>query len=328
MIAAVLALTLGTGCDVTNPGPVADEYLVLPAAQQGFVNGAKERLTRSVGWLSYNTALMSREIFPGGQTGSYGHDIIMQAGSPRWSESGPNSSYPNSQQARWIAEEALRRFAAVGNVTPALMFQAYTWAGYANRVLGENWCEAVMDGGPIEPGTKYLERAEKHFTDALAIAPTANDRLAALAGRAQVRVLRENWKGAVEDAQQITSNTFRFDIEMDISRGANVSQRNHLYFGAASIPYRSYSVKFTYFEQYYTDTGDPRTPWITYTAANDRLCVGSLQGYGRVPCLRQWKYKSEDDDIRLASGREMRLIEAEALLVEGKGPEAMAKINA
>ena len=139
----------------------------------------------------------------------------------------------------------------------------------------------------------------------------------------------KDWTGAVADAAQIP-DAFQFDIEMDISAGGNTNQRNHLYFAAASIPYRSYSVKHTFFEQYYTDTGDPRTPWTTYTLASDNNCVGSLQGYagGKVPCLRQRKYVTEDDDIRLASGREMRLIEAEALLVGGNIGGAMAKINA
>jgi starch-binding outer membrane protein, SusD/RagB family len=323
--AAVLTVALGTGCEVTNPGPVQDEFLDLPDSQLGLVNGAQERLTRAVGWLSYNTALVAREIFPGGQTGSYGHDVDHQAGSHAWSSSGPNASYPNAQQARWIAEEAVRRFTKVGDVDPVLMFQAYNWAGYANRVLGENWCEAVLDGGPLEPGSKYFERAEQHFTDAIAIAPNTHSKLAAHAGRAQVRMWLEDWVGAVSDAAEVPDD-FVFNLEMDFT-GGNTNQRNHLYFAAASSPYRSYSVRFTFFDAYYTETGDPRTPWIKYTIASDSLCVGSLQGYGRVPCLRQWKYKSENDDIRLASGREMRLIEAEALLVQGNITAALEKIN-
>ncbi len=327
LVAATLAVTLVTACEVTNPGPVQDEFLSLPASQQGFVNGAKERLTRSIGWMSYSTGLISREIFPGGQTGSYGHSVTNQAGSHVWSSSGPNGEYNLTQQARWVAEEAIRRFTEVGDVSPAIMFQAFNWAGYANRVLGENYCESVIDGGPLEAGSKYFERAEKHFTDAIAIAPTNNDKLAAYAGRAQVRVWLKKWAEAVSDAGQVPDN-FEFNIEMDITVGGNTAQRNHLYFGAASAPYRSYSVKFTFFEDYYNQTGDPRTPWVKYAAANDNLCVGSLQGLGRVPCLRMWKYQSEDDDIRLASGREMRLIEAEALLAQGGNiTGALARIN-
>ena len=326
-VLALLAGGLLAGCDVTNPGPVADDFLTLPAAQQGFVNGAAERLTRAVGWTSYSTALVAREIFPGGQTGAYGHSVQHQAGSHSWSSSGPNGEYNLSQQARWVAEEALRRFSETEEEVPAaLVAQAYLWAGYANRVLGENWCEAVIDGGDLVPGVAYFERAEDHFSAALAGASNAQQRLAALAGRAQVRVWLEDWAGAVADAAQVP-NEFTFSAEMDMSTGANAAQRNHVAFATMSKPYRSFTVRFTFFDEYYTQTGDPRTRWGTYALASDRLCVGSLQGLGRVPCTQQLKYTTEDDNIRLASGREMRLIEAEALLVQGNITGALNLIN-
>lgn len=326
VVAGVLCVVAAAGCEVTNPGPVQDEFLSLPASQQGFVNGAKERLNQSVGWVSYSTALIAREIFPGGQTGSYGHTIQQQAGSHVFNSSGPNGEYNDSQQARWIAEEAIRRFTELGNVDKAILFQAYNWAGYANRVLGENWCESVIDGGPLEPGSKYFERAAGHFTNALANATTAAERNAAYAGRAQARVWLKDWAGASADAA-LVPDSYNFLLEMDVSVGGDTDNRNHLYFASNSSPYRSYTVRFTNMDQYYTTSGDPRAAWKKYTLVTDTLCVGSLQGLGRVPCTKQNKYKSEDDDMRLASGREMRLIEAEALLVAGNIAGAMAKIN-
>jgi hypothetical protein len=107
--AAALGVVLAAGCEVTNPGPVADEAVTIEAAQQGFVNGAKERLVRALGQGAYSTAFIARELFPGGTTGSYGQGVPIQAGSIPWDDSGNNSLYPNLQQARWIAEEALRR---------------------------------------------------------------------------------------------------------------------------------------------------------------------------------------------------------------------------
>jgi hypothetical protein len=331
--AAVLGMVLAAGCEVTNPGPVADEAVTLEASQQGFVNGAKERLVRALGQGAYSTSFIARELFPGGTTGSYGQGVSIQAGSIPWDDSGNNDLYDNLQQARWIAEEAVRRLATSNpKGTPQLMTEAYVWAGFANRMLGDDYCEAVIDGGALQPGSTYHVRAEKHFTDAIAAAPnTARGntfKLAAYAGRAQVRLSQKNWAGASADAAMVTDLNWRFDLQMDFQTGANASQRNHLYFGAASTPYRSFSVKHTYYEQYYTDTGDPRTPWITYQLASDNLCVGSLQGYGRVPCLRPWKYKTENDPMRLASGREMRLIEAEVILAQnGTIANAMQRIN-
>jgi hypothetical protein len=322
-LAAALCVLLGTGCEVTNPGPVDDAYIALPASQSAFVNGAQNRLTQGLGNLAYSVALPAREIFPGGQTGNYGHSVAQQAGAFTWSESG---QYATIQQARWIAEEAIRKFKELGNATPANMVMAYLWAGYSNRVLGENWCDAVFDGGPIEPGSAYMKRAEEHFTNAISIAPDNNTRMAALAGRAQVRMWQENWTGAVADAGLVPSS-YVFWLEQDFSKSGNGNTRNHIYWAAASMAYRSYTVRFTYYDQYYTDTGDPRTPWRDYSFVPAVYCTASLVGFGQVPCTQQLKYKTQDDDIRLASGKEMRLIEAEALLVAGNYPAAMAKIN-
>jgi hypothetical protein len=328
LAAVLVSAVLAAGCEVVNPGPVADEYMTLPASQQGFVNGAMERLTRTVGNTAYTTALAAREIFPGGQTGSYGHDISAQAGNfGNWSASG---QYGTAQQARWVAEEAIRQFEARGDVSKDILTQAYLWAGYANRVLGDGWCFAIFDGGPLEPdGSKaYHKRAEAQFTKALASAVNDNQKFAALAGRAQARLWLEDFDGAIADARQVP-NTFNWMLEMDFSKGGNTAQRNHIMWANANAPYRSWTVTFTYYHTYFTETGDPRTPWADFPATSDRLCVGSLSGYGRVPCTQQRKYLSEDDDMRIAGGAEMRLLEAEALLAKSDAnwPQAMTLIN-
>ena len=88
-----------------------------------------------------------------------------------------NDHWQQASRARWIAEETVRRLIAAGPPEPGevltlaqyntLMMQAYVYAGYANRVLGENMCEAVIDGGPIEPNAVFFTRAEAAFTAAL-----------------------------------------------------------------------------------------------------------------------------------------------------------------
>jgi hypothetical protein len=63
---------------------------------------------------------------------------------------------------------------------------------------------------------------------------------------------------------------------------------------------------------------------------NHSVAVGSLSGFGQVPYIPQRKYASRDDDINLATGWEMRLVEAEAIL-QGAGSgsfnDAMTLIN-
>src|SRR5688572_14460222 len=180
--AAAVGAALASGCEVTNPGPVSDEYIALPASQAGLVNGAWERLNSVVGNGAYNEALPAREIFPGGQTGSYGQSASRQAGN--MGNSNASGPYNEGQQARWIAEEAIRQFEARGDVPATIMVKAYLAAGFANRVNGDYFCFAVIDGGPLLPGKHYWERAEGHFTKALAIATDVESKNAALAGRA------------------------------------------------------------------------------------------------------------------------------------------------
>jgi hypothetical protein len=286
VIPAALLMGLLAGCEVVNPGPVDDEYISLPASQAGLVNGSWERMNRVVGLSAKDEALPTREIFPGGQTGNYGWDVSRQAGNMGgWTASGP---YNNAQQARWIAEEAVRQFEKRGDVTPDMMFKAYLAAGYANRVNGDYFCWGVIDSGPLVPGKHYFERAEGHFTKALAIAPDAAARHKALAGRAQARLALENWAGALADAREVP-NDFVLWLEMDVR---DTGQRNHVFFGNADNPYRGWTVNYTYYHTYYTQTGDPRTPWRDFVAPTSRTCVGALLGFGAVPCTQQQKYKA------------------------------------
>jgi hypothetical protein len=323
-LGAAAAAALTAGCEVTNPGPVDDAYISLPASQAGFVNGSWERLNRVIGNGAYNEALPAREIFPGGQTGSYGQSASRQAGN--MGNSNAAGPYNEAQQARWIAEEAIRQFEARGDVPNTIMIKAYLAAGFANRVNGDYFCFAVIDGGPLLPGKHYWERAEGHFTKALAIAPDVDSKNAALAGRAQARLALANYAGAAADAALVPT-TFVYWLDMDFSKGGNTNTRNHVFWANSSTPYRSWTVNFTNYHQYYADTGDPRTPWTEFALAAERTCNAALTGYGAVPCTRQMKYQTQDDDIRLASGNEMRLIEAEALLRQNNHVGAMAKIN-
>jgi starch-binding outer membrane protein, SusD/RagB family len=325
----VLAAALVSACEVTNPGPVAEEYLTLPTSQQGFINGAEERLARAVDGNAWRSGAVAREFFPGGQTGSGGLSVYEQAGQILYNGAG---QYSSAQQARWIAEEAGRQFEKAGNVSPDILFQALMWAGYANRFLGENFCESVIDGGPLKPGSEYFKRSEEAFTKALALNVTAVKKQTAYAGRAQARLWLENFDGAAADAGQVPQ-AFQQVVRMNFTTSGNADQRNQMYWNSEGT-YRSYTIRYTFYDQYYTDTGDPRTPWQTY--AKYAFCTFSLQGFpaqpggtaGQVPCTQQLKFTSQDSPHVIADGGEMRLIEAEVLLQKGDWQGALAKINA
>src|SRR5205085_825173 len=129
------------------------------------------RLSQAIGYTGIHSAYAAREVFPTGQCcGGPSASPLQQAGHfvPEANPGASAQPWDLGQQARWIAEDAVRRFVRVGNVVPDILAQAYLWAGYANRLLGENMCDAVFDGGPAEPNIKYFARADSEFTQAIA----------------------------------------------------------------------------------------------------------------------------------------------------------------
>jgi hypothetical protein len=319
-MAAALGLTLLTACEVQNPGRVQDEFLADPGAQQGLVTGSIRRLAELVTWQAYTTAMLSQEIFPGGQTGAGGHNVATQGG---YVQPGSYGDYfDDAQQARFIAEEAIRRFTEVG-APDDILYQAYLWAGYAYRALGENWCQAVLHGSALQPGSVYFEAAVEDFTAALGLAATDDERYAALAGRASAQGWLGDWAAAATDASAVPDD-FAFMLELDQTGGTDY--HNWLYWANANSPYRAYTIWNTWYEGQYTATGDPRIAWTD--DPEEPFANAALSGYGPVPWTNQLKYTSRDQDMRLSSGWEMRLIEAEAILQQGGDlGDALALIN-
>ncbi len=328
-IVTVLGLSLGmAGCDVTNPGPVQDEFLDDETTHTGLVRGAERSLLIGAMRIFFASATVTREVFPGGDTNS--HSPRIQAGALPSNEM--DEYWDDTQQARFIAEDALRRFNKEGvtasNVNRA---QAMLWAGYASKLLGENFCQIVIDGGSAEDRDVALQRAENHFTDAIAAAANAQQLQAAHAGRAQTRIERGDWAGALQDAAQVDTD-FVYGIEAD---PAFVETRNFIAFANLNENYRQYTYHYTYFYDdlgsgfgtgYYTATGDER---VTYTTDPDfPVANASLPGFGNVP----WSFDPDfglSDPVILSSGSEMRLYEAEAILLNDPGSyqDAMDLIN-
>jgi hypothetical protein len=131
-----------------------------------------------------------------------------------------------------------------------------------------------------------------------------------------------DWSAAAADAAAVPDG-FAYAIPMDDTESGLY---NDLY-EANSGTFRSYTVRFTWFYDYYTETGDPRVAWGV--DPDFAVAVGSLSGFpgGQVPYNPQRKYTTRTDDINLASGWEMRLIEAEAKLSSGDWEGAMTLIN-
>lgn len=322
----VIPALLG-GCDyfdVINPGPVDDDVLNDPTAHMALVNGAALALSDAVNTTSFTTGAITREIFPGGSTGVFGITPQQQQGVLLYDDG--HTNWTSHQRARAMAENGYARFAENIAPDPILGYEPAgriaLWAGYAYRVLGENWCAITIDGGPALPSSDALTRAEQWFTTALEIGTNLNNaqiRHAALAGRAQVRVGLGNWTGAVADAEAVPIG-FTFSLTYNnLSR----EQGNYVYWAGSNNPFRSYTVWRTPYESYYQETGDPRVAWTDTGMTGD----AAVMDLGRVPFYRQEKYTDEESPIRLASGREMRLIVAESLLRDGDHTGALEIIN-
>lgn len=329
-LAVMLAATAGAcDYDVTNPGPTPDEVLDQPEAHQAVANGAARLLSSGLNFVAYTTAGVTREVFPAGSTSAFGISASQQVGILRYDDEHVN--WTDLQSSRFVAESGFERFeknppsGGIVGYRPAA--EAALWAGYANRVLGENWCEAVIDGGGIQPRTVFLTRAEERFTKAIEVAGStaslANVALAARAGRASVRVHLGNWEGAVADASGVPTSFVWQAQYHDTEQG----HYNRVYFAAANRPYRAHTVWNTVYEQYFTDTQDPRTPWALLTGFPLGDAALGFMGNQRATFYQQRKYAMEADDINLSSGREMRLIEAEKLLRDGNWQQALTIVN-
>jgi hypothetical protein len=321
-----VALLSACELEVSNPGPIQADALEDPKALTAVVNGAGRDLAEALNWVAYTGGAAAREIFPAGSTGSFGITPRQQAG--KLVDDDDDTHWNFSQRARWTAEDAVarvKRVAATTTTTNATLAQGLIWAGYANRLLGENFCDGVINGGPAQPYTVYLERAEANFTEAITVATAANNAnltSAATAGRASVRLLRNNLTGAAADAAAI-ANTFVYRMPYFTT---DLDQYNRIYWASANQPYRAHTVWNTFYDTYRKTTRDPRVPFdSSATVLVGDAAVGNL---GQVRWYFQTKYPGQTSPINLATGWEMRLIEGEAKLVAGDVPGAMTLLNA
>jgi hypothetical protein len=305
--------------DVSQPGRAEDQTLDDPAAYPPLVAGMSQRLSHALWQTAFITAETSREYIEGGRIFT---TKLTSVPGTLTREAGGTVPFANAVQARWVAEDGIRRFRA--NIADAekspLLAQALVHAGFANRLLGETHCESVFDAGAAGSSNIYFERALKHFTEAIAVATAAGRAdlaTAALAGRASVKVGLKDWSGAAADAANIPL-AFKYQAKYTATE---LDQYNILYWANANSPFRTFSVVGTYFEGYFRDTGDPRVAWGT----DPKTPNAELSS---VKWLFPQKYRAVTDPINLVTGREARLIEAEASLRSGQTADALARINA
>jgi starch-binding outer membrane protein, SusD/RagB family len=318
----VLGLGMLISCnffDVSNPGPIADENLDSPAAMPGLVTGMSFDLSRAVNVAAQALPVIGDELYHGG---SYTPEGLFNRGIIRAEDA--NGLWGGIQRARWVAESGIERMKTVlGEAfgTNPLSARAYIYAGLANRLAGENLCEAVIDGGPAEDFKVYFTRAEADFTQAITIANTLTGSIkdsllrVSYGGRASVRAAQGKWSEAAADAALVpTSYVFVAPFSTNTT-----AENNELV--TETTDRFEYTVYNSQWAQVFKD---PRVPWDTVKAANGAIRVGQD---GRTPFFQQKKYTTKGSDVPMVKGTEMLLIRAEAALRNNDVPGAMTLIN-
>ncbi len=322
-LAAGLVLA-STACDteVVNPGRVQESFLLEPAAQEAIVKGIGRAMAEAQNWVGYTGAAITREIHPSGSTGSFGIQVEWQNGDLDYETI--NTHWNTSQRARWWGGDGIAKITETGTDDQSLLAEANLWSGYAYRLLGENFCESVIDGQAAGHRSVYMDRAMERFTQAANLG-TGDMARAAVAARASVKAFMGDWAGATADAATVPDD-FVWHLPYYATEGD--ATRNRIQWASQAEPYKAHTVKFTKYETYGLSNenpdGDPRVPFRVTDETGD----AAVQCCGQVPWWPQTKYEDSGSDIPLSKGAEMRLIEAEAMLVAGDWQGAMSKINA
>ena len=290
------------GCDVENPGPIAEDSLNSPQAVPGIVVGMSSDFSLAYRVSTYWGSLWSDDLT---HTGTYSAPTVFSTGEINSEDVDP--WWGPSQRARWVAENGIERLQEIlgdefsENENAA---KAYLYAGYSNRNLGENACYAVIDGGGQQDHTVFFERAEQHFTDAISLGENIGNtdiRNAGYAGRASVRAAMGEWSDAAADAEEVPLD-YRFEAVYSLN-----SSRENNNWPPETLIRAEYGVYGTQWE----GSDDPRLPQeVMYTADGDTATASN----GRTPWIAPKKYETEADNIALSKGTEMLLIQAEAEL--------------
>lgn len=336
-------LVLATGlafsaCElnVSNPGMIEADDLNNPKALSALVAGVERDYAYAAiqpgggGILNAGAMLTDELVHNGTWVGLRGLSDGMSKDD--WVEA--QSRWAESSQARWVAEKAVERVTAFSgqegvkeDAVQKGLARVNMWAGHANRLLGDSFCNAVIDGGPVEDHTVFYTRALDRFGDAIALAQQVGEddlRLSAIGGRAFVRMMQGDWTGAVADANQVPTS---FVFEQIHSETSGVSNQ-FFWWGFRRNETTVWGTPFEAWGLNTSDpgsTGDPRVTFDAPTKANGEFVLG---GDDRRPFFRQLKFQSYGDDLAVVRGTEMRLIEAEAALVQsGDFATVESKIN-
>src|SRR5690606_19489675 len=311
--ACLLAVMVGCDLDVSHPGvidadtfdPVQDAYVLSMSAQQNFYT--------SYATLVNSTALYSGEIWTGAVR-QESNDIARRAivdtnidlNSSFWAPL--QLAIATNDEVVDVLREA-PDFASNLNVARSSM-----WAGFALTLMGEIFCQGVLNVGPPLTPAQTLDEAIDRFQLAIDVA-------SGLSGAEATKILNASRVGLARAYLQ---------------KGENANAAN----AAASVPH-DFVANAIYVDDpqsrgrtgnsvFQTSAGNTQIVAEAYRELNDPRVpyadAGTNAQDGRNRLYRQRKYVSFADPIRVASGLEARYIIAEAELKQGSTASALALI--
>lgn len=318
----LLGLLAGCDTDVINPGPIDSKFLSRAESQAAITNGAGRALGDAMNWIAYTSAAVAREVHPSGSTGSFGITPEQQRGELNDDEVGVH--WENAHRARFLAADGIDRIAALeaADRDQDNLAQLYLWAGYASRLLGEQMCSSVYDGGAAGDSDLHLQDAINYFTQAATLG-SGDLVVAATAGRAAAHLMAGDFTNAVNDANAAMAGG-EFSYNLPYYDLGDDNQANRIFVAGKAAPYKAHSQVFTWVADYNPEVGgvadaDPRVPWRVSGENGD----AASSCCGPVAWNPQTKYTSDDSPIELSSYAEMKLIVAEDALRNG-GAAGMA----
>ncbi len=364
VLAALAAATvIVAGCDLTTPNPaqIEDADIRNPVILGALLTGAESDYGRGLtqlggGGLAIAGAVLADELVHSGsyvglEGPSWGlaGDHWVEAQS-RWSE--PSRGRFTTENAITVAFDVLTELGQDPEAHPGVARVTF-FAGMAHRALGDNFCNVVYDGGPLQPYTDAYPLAVQHFENTIRragnriVAVQADPELtpgqiqsavnametlitASHGALAQTYLLMasegmgsEYWGLAAQHAAQVPTD-FTFSFTM-VSGDRNSNRipawtRSRQETTMWGTPFAAWGLN--------VDStslgGDPRIAYETpmqdgtYERAHDN----------RRPAWMQRKFTSVGNNLPLVKGTEMRLIEAEVALARDGNLQAVTdRIN-
>jgi hypothetical protein len=327
---------IASGCDleVVNPGAITDASLDDASLMGVVANGVSNEFIGLVDGINLDVVRLTDEA---AGTGSYFQTGRLRRGALDWTETDGN--WAQAHEAIWTGRSAWERMTKLESYDQTSSEDAarvWLLTGLANRMYGETFCQVVYSVGPtaeepvrggLQNRTAAFDTAIVHLQRAIDIATAANTAYstetiipAATAGIAQAYAGKGDFATAVTYSGDVDTD---FVYEALFNRNAN---DNEVYFEtveraeiglfntyAGTLAEQDPRVPYTICGTF-DDPANPKDSDVTPTNAEG--CTAHQGADGTTAHYMQQKYPDYGSDVPVATGVDMRLIEAEAAIMD------------